>query len=329
VGKMHIIWLILKWVLILVIVLLIVGVIYEQYSQYSATKNFVDNGTYVEVDGYKMHYLKRGEGKTTVIFESGLDFAGHLSWGKVQDEISKSATTISYDRAGILRSQSSNKPRTCENIANELYELKEKLGVNESCILVVHSLGGLIARCYAKKYISTLKGVVFVDASHPDQLDNLPTSIKAKMKPPAKWIGTLITNLGISRVATNKMTDKLYRNIENIKSIKAEINKYLITSSNAAFEELKMVKQMTKAAKGATFKDIPFRVLTAIEEGKKGDEKIFFEHFSKLQTQSLELSTNSKQTFVKSGHYIQLEKPEVVIEAIRNIVEENKKDIKK
>jgi hypothetical protein len=101
---METVWLILKWLLILLIVPLLIGVIYEQYSRYSAKKNFIDKGTYVEVEGVKMHYVKKGEGSPTVVFESGLDFIGHLSWTKVQDEVSKFTTTISYDRGGAFDS---------------------------------------------------------------------------------------------------------------------------------------------------------------------------------------------------------------------------------
>jgi len=326
---MHIVWLILKWLLILVVILLIVGMIYEQYMRYVVKRNFVDNGTYVEVDGQKMHYLKKGEGKVTVVFESGLDFAGHLSWGNVQDEISKFATTISYDRAGILRSQKASNPRTCENIAEELHALVQKVEDNKPFILVVHSLGGLIVRCYAKKHADTLRGVVFVDASHPEQFDKMPKSIKNKMKIPSDWVISFFSITGISRFATNKMIDKLYKNRNTISHVKSLVNTYLLKSNKAALEEMKMFEQMSSASKGASFLDIPLTVLTAKQKFKNEDEKNFFELFNKLQNKSLNLSTNSKQIFVDSGHYIQLEKPEVVIEAVREMIEENKNDIKK
>ena len=316
---MHIVWLIFKWLLILVFVLLIVGMIYEQYSRYRAKKNFLDNGTYVEVDGQKMHYLKKGEGEVTVVFESGLDFAGHLSWGNVQDEISKFATTISYDRAGILRSQKPTKPRTCENIADELHTLVEKVEVRKPYILVVHSLGGLIARCYAKKYADDLKGVVFVDASHPEQFDKIPKSMKNKMKIPSDWVITFFSFTGISRFAKNKMIDKLYKNSDVLPHVKSLINMYML-SSKAVLEEMKMFEQMFHASKDASFGEIPLTVLTANQKDQKGDEKIFFELFAKLQEDSLTLSTNSKQSFVDSGHFIQLDKPEVVIEAIKEML---------
>jgi len=317
---MQIVWLVLKWLLILVVVVLIVGMIYEQYMRYIAKRDFVDDGTYAEVDGHKMHYLKRGEGEVTVVFEAGLDFFGHLSWGKVQDEVSIFATTISYDRAGILRSQKPTKPRTCENIADELHTLVQKLEVDKPFILVVHSLGGLIARCYAKKYANTLRGVVFVDASHPEQLEKMPKAIKNKMKIPSDLVVSFFSFVGISRFATNKMTDKLYKNSDALSHVKSLINTYLFKSAKGAIQEMKMFEQMTKASKGASFGDTPFTVLTAKQEGKKGDEKLFFELFSKLQEESLNLSTNSKQIFADSGHFIQLDKPEVVITAIKEML---------
>jgi pimeloyl-ACP methyl ester carboxylesterase len=323
---MNIVWLILKWLLVLVLVVFILSIVYEQYARYSAKKNFVDNGTYVEVDGHQMHYVKRGEGTPTVVFESGLDFAGHMGWYKVQEEVSKFATTISYDRVGILRSENSSKPRTCENIAEELHTLLEKVEAKKPYILVVHSLGGLIARCYARKYADTLSGIVFVDASHPEQLERAPESIKAKMKSaglPADWIISLSYYTGLTRMAVNSALPEFVNDDKNIKAIKSEINAYLIESNQGAIKEAKMIEQMTKAAKGVNFGDIPFTVLSAKREGKNEDERVLSKFFGQLQKESLDLSTKSKLISVESGHFIQVEKPEVVIEAIREIVEEN------
>ena len=321
---MKIVWFILKWLLILVVVLFVLSILYEQYSRYSAKKNFVDNGTYVKVDGHKMHYVKRGEGTPTVVFESGLDFSGHMSWYKVQEEVSKFATTISYDRAGILRSEKSTKPRTCENIADELHTLLEKIEAKKPYVLVVHSLGGLIARCYAKKYADTLSGIVFVDASHPDQIERAPESIKAKMKSggvPADWAIFVSYHTGLTRLAINSMLDKLLKDEKDKKNLKSEINAYLIESNTGAIEEAKMLEPMTKSSKGVSFGNIPLTVLSANHKDAKGDERILFEFFSKLQKEHLILSTKSKQIFVESGHFIQLEKPEIVIESIREIIE--------
>ena len=71
-----------------------------------------------------------------------------------------------------------------------------------------------------------------------------------------------------------------------------------------------------------SFGNIPFTVLSATSEYENKDERIFFDMFRELQKESLDLSTKSKLISVESGHFIQIEKPEVVIEAIREIVED-------
>jgi hypothetical protein len=84
-----------------------------------------------------------------------------------------------------------------------------------------------------------------------------------------------------------------------------------------------MLEQMIKSVKGVNFGDISFTVLSAKSEYKNKDERIFFDMFRELQKESLEISTKSKLISVDSGHFIQIEKPEVVIEVIREMVEEN------
>ena len=322
---MKTIFLILKWLFILLVLVFALSVVYEQYARYDVKKNFIDNGTYVEVDGHKMHYVKCGEGTPTVIFESGLDFSGHMSWYKVQEKVSKFATTISYDRFGILRSEKSNKPRTCENIAEELHTLLEKIEAKKPYILVAHSLGGLIARCYVKEYADTLNGIVFVDASHPEMLERAPVSVKEMMKSsefPSGWIKSLLDYTGLTRLAINSGVEEFVNDDKNIKAIQSEINTFLIESTQGIIEEDKMFEEMLRASKGVTFGDIPLTILSATEKPSSKEEHVLSKFFRQLQQESLELSTKSKLISVDSGHIIQLEKPEVVVGAIREMVED-------
>lgn len=318
-----ILW-VLKWLFIFIVVVLVLTSIYEQYARYSSKKNFIDNGTYVKVDGHKMHYVQKGVGTPTVIFESGLDFAGHMSWYKVQNEISKLTTTISYDRAGILRSEKSHKARTCENMADEVHILLEKTEAKKPYIFVAHSIGGLIARCYAKKYADSLGGIVFVDATHPKQMERASEVMKAKMKAAtnsSNWMGAFLFNSGIARIGLNDLLPRFVNDDQNIEAIKSEINAYLIKSNEGVLEEGRMLEQMLQASKDVSFGDIPFINLSANGKPSNEDERVFFEMFRKLQEESLTSSTNSKLIAVDSGHYIQIEKPEVVIEAIKEMVE--------
>ena len=82
---------------------IITGFIYERVSRMKARKYEIGE-TFVDVGGYKLHYKAMGIGEPMVVFESGLDVGGLLPWYKVQPEVAKFASTISYDRVGIFMS---------------------------------------------------------------------------------------------------------------------------------------------------------------------------------------------------------------------------------
>ena len=66
------------------------------------------------------------------------------------------------------------------------------------------------------------------------------------------------------------------------------------------------------------FGNIPLIVLSAKESEKT--QGILLKDWKKLQNEIANLSTNSKHIWVDSGHYIQLEKPKVVIKAINEML---------
>ena len=160
---------IFKWIkrallgiLILVILLSIIGSIFEQISRSNAAK-LIPHGEFANVGGHKLHYYKKGEDGPTVVFESAFDPAGHLQWYNLQQEISRFATSISYDRAGLLWSERGNNPKTGKIMAEELHALLEKSGVSKPYILVGHSLGGILPRSFISKYPQDVAGVILVD----------------------------------------------------------------------------------------------------------------------------------------------------------------------
>lgn len=170
---------IFKWIkralfgiLILVILLLTIGFVFEQISRSNA-ENLIPHGEFANVGEHKLHYYKKGEDSSTVVFESAFDPAGHLQWFNLQQEISKFATTISYDRAGLLWSERGNNPKTGKAMAEELHDLLEKSGVSKPYILVGHSLGGIILRSFISKYPQEIRGVILIESACPNEEDYL------------------------------------------------------------------------------------------------------------------------------------------------------------
>lgn len=317
---------ILLSILGLVLCLIFIGFTYEHISRFYVKRKIPIQGVLIDIGDHKLNLKLKGTGKPLVVFESGLDAGGSLVWGKVQDEISKTTSTASYDRAGILWSERGNNPKTGEAMARELYTLLKKANQNGPYLLVGHSLAGYIIRSFVAKYPSEVLGIVLVDVSHPEQFQRFPKEIKALSSMPPDWIIKFAKSIGIVRLFYTGQ----YPNTLKTDSINIINNSYLPVSLTAVSEENKNLDALAKeAGKITSFGNIPLVVITGTSENRRNEyptkelglkvEKVWME----MQTELLELSANSEHVLAsKSSHYIQLEQPEVVIESIRKQLRE-------
>ncbi|KQY93628.1 alpha/beta hydrolase [Paenibacillus sp. Root52] len=114
-------------------------------------------------DGRKLHYMSKGSGELTVVFESGMGLS-RSTWGLVAPAIAEHARTVVYDRAGAGRSEVDSAPRSLNRMAEDLGDLLSALEPGP-LILVGHSWGGPIVRTAAAANTSQLRGIVLVDPS--------------------------------------------------------------------------------------------------------------------------------------------------------------------
>src|SRR6266496_1936831 len=98
-----------------------------------------------------LHLQISGSGPKVVVLEAGIA-ATSLSWSLLQPGLSKIATVVSYDRAGLGWSGPAITPRTPAVIATELRHALEAAGLKGPYVLVGHSFGGLIVQRFATLY---------------------------------------------------------------------------------------------------------------------------------------------------------------------------------
>ncbi|MCB4782003.1 MAG: alpha/beta hydrolase [Sulfurovum sp.] len=290
---------------------------YEQYALYKASKLPLD-GKYIDINNHKIHVVQKGTGNVPVIFVSGWDTIGHMSWKDVQNKIAKQTYTLSYDRAGILRSDSSDKPRNCTNIAEELYEILKKNRVHKPYIIVAHSLGGIFTRCLIKHHKQDVAGIILVDSAHPNQIDFYEKKIQNRMKKlPPLWLVKLESYSGLVRgynyLYGRDISHTKHSDIRNVKN-----NAFISKSYISYIREGKHILQMKEEINGTNFGNIPLIVLSA--KKTKKTQGIALENWKILQNELANLSTNSKHIWVDAGHYIQLEKPNVVVDSINEMI---------
>ncbi len=108
-----------------------------------------------------------GTSSPSVIFLSGAGTVG-LDYIEIQKRVVKDSLALIYDRLGTGFSSECYLPRSSEEVIEELHELLSVAAVPKPLILVGHSLGGLYARHYAKKYQGEVFGLVLLDPAHED-----------------------------------------------------------------------------------------------------------------------------------------------------------------
>lgn len=110
-----------------------------------------------------------GSGPRTVIFESGLGDTLD-AWATVQPRVAAGCVrTVSYDRAGYSGSEPAQSARDAVNIVAELRAALARRKIRPPYVLVGHSLGGLYMQYFARNYPREVTGLVLVDSSYWDQ----------------------------------------------------------------------------------------------------------------------------------------------------------------
>jgi pimeloyl-ACP methyl ester carboxylesterase len=125
------------------------------------------------VEGKRMHLYCLGDGPQTIVIESGMG-DDWLGWQRLQPKLTKLTRTCSYDRLGHGWSESRSGSGDAVTIARQLNGLLGEAGVRGPIVLMAHSAGGLYVREFVGRYPANVAGVVLLDSSSPDQVDELP-----------------------------------------------------------------------------------------------------------------------------------------------------------
>jgi pimeloyl-ACP methyl ester carboxylesterase len=104
----------------------------------------------------------QGEGSPTVVFDAALG-GSSLSWSLVQPRVAAVTRACSYDRAGFGWSDAGPMPRTAGRIADELHTLLTRTHVPPPFVLVGHSYGALVMRMFAARHRDEVGGLVLVE----------------------------------------------------------------------------------------------------------------------------------------------------------------------
>jgi pimeloyl-ACP methyl ester carboxylesterase len=320
---------ILALLLVLVVTTLLLGV----KAKADLIAQYPPPGQMVDVGGYRLHIDCQGNGSPTVVMEAGLTEPS-LMWALVQPQVSTTTRVCVYDRAGLGWSDTSPKPRTAEVMVEELHTLLQNTDVAEPYVMVGHSTGGMLVRLYAHSYPAEVVGMVLVDAQHEDQFARLSTEIQQGIKAMfaqsdqdlplyravvTTGIGALVPSIG-ALADTPQLPNPARQAVSALALSDPKFVEARVAEQDAIFESLEQVR----AAHITSLGNIPLIVLSkGIADtpmpGMTPEEHM--QWWFELQTELAALSPQGQFIVAdQSGHHIQLDQPDLVIDAIEQVL---------
>jgi len=282
-------------------------------------------GRLVDIGGRRLHIHCSGSGSPTVITESGSS-SFSIEWALVQDRVSSFTRICSYDRAGFAWSDRGPAENTVEETMDDLHRLLRAAGVAPPYLLVGHSIGGMYVRAYQRRYPEQVVGLVLVDATPEEDLeysyngkstpgvqltyDQLAAAYAPYIKNPPPplalpiAVDTPYNRLSPALQRAEVWAERLWRSRIDMPHswISAE-------SWRQEFVALLQLRRATPHALG----DLPLIVL---RRGRRTNDVL-----NQREADLVALSSRGKLVVAtESDHEIQLYQPELVVQAIKDVL---------
>jgi pimeloyl-ACP methyl ester carboxylesterase len=312
------------------------GAGFETFMRWQASRQYPVSGKLVDIGGRKIQLDCQGKGSPTVVLESGLDALGSLSWAAVHDDIAQTTRVCAYSRAGILWSDPSTETFDRKNVPQDLHTALTKGGETAPWVMVGHSLGGPYIMMFTSLYESEVAGLVFVDASHPNQVAPLKKITGMSQELPPAILIKALANIGVVRLISMQNTRT------NAPPLVNQIEQAYLAQNIGSFLQEVQSSEAAIAAAGdfRQLGDRPLVVLTAMQKHSPAElQKMGMSQEQEMQIQALwqqlqadqaTWSTHSRQEIVPdASHYIQFDRPDVVIKAVREVVINVRKTMRK
>lgn len=290
-------------------------------------------GEMVDVGEYSLHLYCTGDpaAKPVVLVSPGSG-SNVAQWPLVQPEVAKFARICIYDRLGSGWSFGEPQGQTYQEESQDVHTLLQNAGIEGPYVLVGHSLGGAVMQVYASLYPQEVAGMVMVDSRTrgieskypPEYLKSIQMTEQGSYAFSIPGVFRLLNWFGLFK--TQPYLEVLPPDLREVA--------YDIDYNSRAFTYQKSTIGVN-AEREALFEsagplpDVPLIVIVhGITEGLPvgGDGGVIQQADQVWLAEMARLANEAPQGKLivaeKSGHNIQLEQPEVVVNAVRKLVEQ-------
>lgn len=314
------------------------GALYQWAGARRSRGRLAAPGRLIDVGGHRLHAICGGAGSPLVLLESGIA-ASSLSWSLVQPAVARFTRVCAYDRAGLAWSDAPARPPSFVRIVDDLEALLERTGAGGPLVLVGHSFGSFVVRAWACRHPARVAGLVLLDPP----LDWLTmTPQRARLLRGGRQlsrIGAVLAHLGVVRACLALLSGgapgaprrfvqifgptaarTLERLVGEVRKLPAEV----LPSVQALWCQPKCFHAMADylgalEREGAAIAacvppaDVP---VVVISSGTQPPD-----HVAAHAALAARSAAGRHVVASRSGHWILFDEPEVIVQAVRELVE--------
>ena len=267
-----------------------------------------------------------------------------FNWAEVQPSVTAITRTCFYDRGGFGWSDPPRYPVTAMTVTDELRDVLAAVGVRAPIVLVGHSIGGFYATMYADRFPLEVAGMVLVDPGFAGQSSGAAGErALVEQGNIRRGEGDLVRCAELARLgklaARNLAESRCYAlPAENLEGETARYALHAVTGPHwyeaehsqsvnyfSPDERLSVSHQQERDA-ARNFGDMPLVVLSRdiwvdAPWRTAAEGRTYRDRWRAGQAELAARSSHGRFTVVPgSGHFVQKDRPDVVLAAIRDVV---------
>lgn len=311
---------ILKWIMIGIPLLLVVGITFIVGSSYLDHRKLVEQekkeypapGMLVDIndDGNKLHVYTEGEGDETLVFMSGLGTSSPVYDFKVlYNKLSNDYRIAVVERAGYGWSDITSSPRDIDTVLEETRTALQLAGESPPYVLFPHSMAGLEAIYWANLYPEEIKAIVGLDPLVPDYYE------RTEEEKSLSHVITLLARTGLIRskpdVFRNNFPAMKKGHLTEEEAKIARTIFFRRVQTKNMWEEVDLLPTNSQLVFEHGKPDLPFHVFISGKEEEDWRESLI----------SYAKATGGEYFILDAEHYIHLDKPKLIAEKSRELIE--------
>lgn len=281
----------MKYMGLLFLGLLLVGLVYEPMAEQSYAKTHQAPGQLFQVGDHQLHIHCTGAGSPTVVLEAGLGLTSYSMAGWIAPAVAQVTRVCVYDRAGYGWSEGAAGPRDAVAVTTDLHTLLAQAQEKGPYVVTGHSTGGVYMRVFAARYPEEVAGMVLLDAQPNDAFTRLPDypTFYAIFSPVTKLLPYL-AQVGIGRLFAFSAQTGLPQ-AANEGEIASVVTVHQYRAQRDEFAGIPAA--LTQAQALQSLGNKPLIVVSAPTDAQKG--------WLVLQAEMTKLSTNSVQRIIPNA----------------------------